>query len=55
MEDKFERWKNVFMSMLVDLAFETKGMVEDVEIVLSASNSYRANQDHLLRASLISV
>ena len=46
MEDKFERWKNVFMSMLVDLAFETKGMVEDVEIVLSASNSYRANQDH---------
>ena len=47
MDEKFQRWKHVFMAMLVDKAFETQGIVEDVEIVLSASNSYRANQDHI--------
>ena len=36
-----------FMSMLVDLAFQTEGTVEDCDIVLEASNKYRQGQDHL--------
>ena len=46
MEDKFkERLKYVFMSMLVDIALEKKGLVEDCEFVLSASEAYRESQD----------
>jgi P4 family phage/plasmid primase-like protien len=37
----------VFMSMLVKRAFETEGVVEDSDIVLSASNKYRQGQDHI--------
>ena len=45
-EDKFkERLKYVFMSMLVDIALEKKGLVEDCDFVLSASEAYRESQD----------
>lgn len=43
--NKFERWKFVFMSMLVDIANKTKGVVNDCTMVLKASNDYRKEQD----------
>lgn len=45
---KFEKWKLVFMSMLVDIAFKTDGVVEDCDMVLEASNKYRKGQDFLM-------
>ena len=46
--DKFQEWREVFMSMLIDIAFETGGKVKDCEMVLSASNEYRRGQDYLM-------
>ena len=46
-DEKFEYWCPVFMSMLVNLAFETQGYVKDAKIVLSISDKYRQNQDYL--------
>jgi P4 family phage/plasmid primase-like protien len=37
----------VFASMLVKRAFETNGIVEDCDMVMSASNKYRRGQDHI--------
>jgi phage/plasmid-associated DNA primase len=46
MERKFEeKLKYVFMSMLVDIALEKKGVVKDCDYVLSASDDYRQSQD----------
>ena len=44
---KLINWANVFMSMLVDIAYEKNGIVEDVPIVMEASNRYRNEQDHI--------
>jgi len=44
---KFETWKHVFMSMLVEKAFETHGYVKDCDIVLKSSKSYRESQDYI--------
>jgi P4 family phage/plasmid primase-like protien len=46
--EKFENWKEVFMSMLVKIAFETDGIVKDCDMVLAASNEYRKGQDYLM-------
>jgi P4 family phage/plasmid primase-like protien len=43
---KFEGWKPIFMSMLVNRAFKTHGNVVDCKMVLARSESYRMNQDH---------
>jgi len=45
LKDKFPEMAPVFMSMLVKLAVETKGVVKDCDIVLSASKKYRHGQD----------
>ena len=46
MERKFEeKLKYIFMSMLVDIALEKKGVVKDCDYVLSASDDYRQSQD----------
>jgi P4 family phage/plasmid primase-like protien len=45
--EKFEDWKEVFASMLVDIAYATNGMVVDSPIVMSSSNSYRERQDYI--------
>lgn len=47
-ETKFERWKEMFISMLIEIATEKQGNVEDCAIVLSASNDYRQDQDSIL-------
>jgi len=46
-DEKFEYWCPVFMSMLINLAFQTQGYVKDAKIVLSISDKYRQNQDYL--------
>lgn len=48
LSDKFEEWKELFLSMLVDIAFKTNGIVKDCENVLNSSNDYRKNQDYFM-------
>jgi P4 family phage/plasmid primase-like protien len=45
--EKFASWKTVFMGMLVDIAFKTKGVVKDCDRVLSASKSYQESLDYV--------
>jgi phage/plasmid-associated DNA primase len=44
-KDKFEEWKELFLAMLVQRAFETGGIVSDCPIVMQSSESYKASQD----------
>jgi P4 family phage/plasmid primase-like protien len=45
LEEKLPSWINIFMSMLVKLAYENQGCVEDCEEVVSARDKYRQGQD----------
>jgi len=45
--EKFPVWREVFMAMLVDIAFKTDGLVKDCPRVLSASNSYKEKNDYV--------
>lgn len=45
-DSKFEKWKTIFMSMLVQRAFITKGDVKECATVMAHSENYRKNQDH---------
>lgn len=45
MSYKFEQWKEIFASLLVERAFKTDGAVPDCEMVLRASNEYRQGQN----------
>uniref|UniRef100_A0A6C0DE30 SF3 helicase domain-containing protein n=1 Tax=viral metagenome TaxID=1070528 RepID=A0A6C0DE30_9ZZZZ len=44
---KFDEWKEVFASMLVNIMFETNGVVKNCEIVMAKSNEYRQSQDYI--------
>jgi P4 family phage/plasmid primase-like protien len=44
-DEKFEIWKTVFMSMLVERAYVNNGNVKDCKIVMATSEQYRKNQD----------
>ena len=44
---KFAQWRETFLAMLVERAYENQGRVTDCPIVLSASNEYRERQDYL--------
>ena len=44
---KLKKWKEIFISLLVQRAFETQGIVNDCDIVLQKSNEYRKDQDYL--------
>jgi P4 family phage/plasmid primase-like protien len=46
-DEKFDSWKEVFASMLVQRAFKTNGIVKDCEIVMTKSGEYRRTQDYL--------
>jgi len=52
LEKKFDGWKEVFLSMLISIAFKTGGIVNDCDKVLGASNEYRQNQDYLMQFKL---
>jgi len=45
--EKFNSWKEIFMWMLVQIAFKTNGMVKDCDMVLDTSNKYRCSQDQI--------
>ena len=45
--DKFAYWKFTFMSMLVERAYKTNGMVKECDIVMSASRAYQESQDFI--------
>lgn len=47
LKEKFDTWKEVFASMLVERAFDTNGVVNDCEKVLASSNSYKEKEDHV--------
>ena len=47
MTEKFDEWKEVFASMLVNRVFQTNGDVKDCDIVMAASNKYRESQDYI--------
>jgi phage/plasmid-associated DNA primase len=47
LDAKFSKWKVVFMSMLIEVAFRTKGMVPLCEMVKVNSDKYRKDQDYL--------
>lgn len=44
-DEKFDSWKTVFLSMLVERVLTTGGNVPDCETVLKASNEYKMKQD----------
>lgn len=44
---KFPIWRETFLAMLVQNAFENEGKVRDCDSVLEASTKYRESQDHV--------
>ena len=54
-DQRFDAWKSVFLSLLVDRAMKTKGIVADCEMVLSKSNKYRKEQDNFSEFIKLSV
>ena len=47
-DEKFKHWVPVFLSMLVEIAYETQGKVKDAECVLEPTKTYRNGQDIFL-------
>jgi len=47
LKEKLSKWAPTFASMLVKLAFENQGIVNNCDDVMSASNKYRQCQDHI--------
>tara|TARA_B100001094_G_scaffold23379_2_gene19813 strand:+ start:1380 stop:4226 length:2847 start_codon:yes stop_codon:yes gene_type:complete len=48
LDEKFKSWAPVLLSMLVDIAFEKQGRVDDVDMVLESTLKYRQDQDIIL-------
>jgi len=46
-DEKFTSWAPVLASMLVNIVYETGGLVNDVKIVTAVSDKYREGQDYL--------
>ena len=44
-DEKFDEWKTIFLSMLVERVLKTGGRVRDCDIVLKASKEYQNKQD----------
>ena len=47
MKERFPVWREVFMAMLVEKAFELDGRVNSCDLVDKASDSYRQREDHI--------
>ena len=47
METNINNWKEIFLSLLMDIAIEKKGNVTDCPSVLAASNEYKNEQDYI--------
>jgi P4 family phage/plasmid primase-like protien len=46
LEERFDEWVPVFMSELVKISYEKKGVVEDCNIVMANSDKHREGQDY---------
>ena len=47
LDERFDYWKEIFMSLLVERACQTNGHVEDCSLVMAASNAYRMREDYI--------
>jgi P4 family phage/plasmid primase-like protien len=47
LKEKFDTWKEIFASLLINHAYKTNGNVEDCTKVLASSTSYRESQDSI--------
>jgi P4 family phage/plasmid primase-like protien len=45
-DENFNRWREIALSMLVEIAIKTGGKVADCDAVFASSNKYKATQDH---------
>jgi P4 family phage/plasmid primase-like protien len=54
-DEKFELWAPVFLSMLVHIAYETQGKVKDCDAVMKKSQDYRKEQDVFLEFTSSSI
>jgi P4 family phage/plasmid primase-like protien len=48
---KFETWAPVLMAMLVEIAYEKQGIVDECNIVVASTEKYRESQDYLAEFS----
>lgn len=46
-DERFDEWAPVLMSMLVDISYKEQGNVNDCKMVLASSDQYREGQDYL--------
>jgi phage/plasmid-associated DNA primase len=46
--EKFDKWAPVFLTMLVEIAFKTNGMVEMCPTVEEYSKNYQNEQDYIM-------
>jgi len=46
-DEKFDEWKEVFASMLIEECVKTDGIVEDCDLVLEKSRDYQKSQDYI--------
>ena len=46
-DEKFNIWAPVLASLLVEIAFKKKGVVNDCKVVMASSDLYREGQDYL--------
>jgi len=44
---KFEEWKHVFLSMLVEISYKNMGNVPECDMVMASMKEYRDGQDYL--------
>ena len=47
LKEKFVEWREVFMSMLVDIVLKTDGNISDCPMVTESTNKYREREDHI--------
>jgi P4 family phage/plasmid primase-like protien len=47
LKERFVEWREVFMSMLVDIVLKTDGNISDCPMVMESTNKYREREDHI--------
>lgn len=47
LKERFPEWREVFMSMLVDIILRTEGHITDCPMVMESTNKYREREDHI--------
>lgn len=49
LESKINDWTETFISILVDIAYKTNGVVKDCDKVIASSKEYRSGQDVIIK------